>query len=218
MELDHVFVMCDVGAPEAAALHALGLHEGSPNTHPGQGTACRRFFFGNAYLELMWVVDANQAQAPGVAPTRLWDRWSQRRRGASPFGIVLRGGPIAADAAPTWPTWSYLPSWLGEGQSIEFACDTLLEEPEVIALPFLRERARAGLEPVDHDFLLTDITAVTCGLGDAARLSSALRSLQDSGIVAFETSREPTVRIAFAGGDEGKTMDLWPTLPMVLEW
>ena len=64
MELDHVFVMCDVGAPEAAALHALGLREGSPNTHPGQGTACRRFFFGNAYLELVWVTDAAEAQAP----------------------------------------------------------------------------------------------------------------------------------------------------------
>ncbi len=218
MELDHVFVMCDVGAPEAAALHALGLREGSSNAHPGQGTACRRFFFGNAYLELMWVADADQARAPAAAPTRLWDRWSQRRRGASPFGLVLRGGPNAADTAPAWPTWTYRPAWLSKEQSIEFARDTRLEEPEIIALPFLRERVGAGVEPVDHDFLLTDITAVRCGLGDAARLSPALRSLEDLGIVTFESAREPTLRLGFAGGDEGKTMDLWPTLPLVLEW
>jgi hypothetical protein len=218
MELDHVFVMCDVGAPEAAALHALGLREGSPNTHPGQGTACRRFFFGNAYLELVWVADADEAQAPGVAPTRLWARWSQRRRGASPFGIVLRGGPNPADAAPSWPTWAYRPSWLSEGQSLEFAQDTPLEEPEIIAMPFVRERVRAGLEPVDHDFPLTEITAAACGLDAASRLSAASRALRDSGLVSFEPAREPTLRLSFAGGAEGKTMDLWPTLPLVLEW
>jgi hypothetical protein len=50
--LDHVFVMCSKGAPEAEALLRVGLREGAGNTHPGQGTACRRFFFENAYLEL----------------------------------------------------------------------------------------------------------------------------------------------------------------------
>ncbi|AMY08722.1 hypothetical protein LuPra_01926 [Luteitalea pratensis] len=218
MELDHVFVMCDVGAPEAAALHALGLREGSPNTHPGQGTACRRFFFGNAYLELVWVANADEAQTPAVAPTRLWDRWSQRRRGASPFGIVLRGGRAASNAAPTWPTWPYRPSWLGEGQSIEFAQDTPLREPEIIAMPFVRERARAGLEPLDHDFPLTHITSTTCGLDAASQLSAASQALHASGIVSFEPAREPTLRLAFADAVEGKTMDLWPTLPLVLEW
>jgi len=43
--LDHVFILCSPGAPESGALNRLGLTEGSPNTHPGQGTACRRFFF-----------------------------------------------------------------------------------------------------------------------------------------------------------------------------
>jgi hypothetical protein len=218
MELDHVFVMCDVGAPEAAALQAFGLREGSPNTHPGQGTACRRFFFGNAYLELVWVANADEAKAPEVAPTRLWDRWSQRRRGASPFGIVLRGGLAASSAVPTWPTWAYRPSWLGEGQSIEFAQDTPLREPEIIAMPFIRERARAGLEPLDHEFPLTHITSTTCGLDAASQLSPASRALHASGIVSFQPAREPMLRLVFDEAAEGKTMDLWPTLPLVLEW
>jgi len=46
--IDHVFVMCSPGAPEAAALIRAGLTEGSANTHPGQGTANRRFFFRDA--------------------------------------------------------------------------------------------------------------------------------------------------------------------------
>jgi hypothetical protein len=52
IELDHVFVMCAAGAPEAEALVRLGLTEGSSNVHPGQGTRCRRFFLRDQYLEL----------------------------------------------------------------------------------------------------------------------------------------------------------------------
>jgi hypothetical protein len=62
-QLDHVFILCDRGAPEADALVRLGIREGSGNTHPGQGTACRRFFFSNVYLELLWVEDAAEAAA-----------------------------------------------------------------------------------------------------------------------------------------------------------
>lgn len=62
-EVDHVFVSASRGAPEARKLIELGLLEGSPNRHPGQGTANRRFFFANAMLELSWV----RIFAPGAA-------------------------------------------------------------------------------------------------------------------------------------------------------
>jgi hypothetical protein len=48
VEFDHLFVCVSVGAIEAACVAAVGLREGAPNQHPGQGTACRRFFFHNA--------------------------------------------------------------------------------------------------------------------------------------------------------------------------
>ena len=63
MELDHMFVCTDPGAPEAEKLVQFGLHEGPPNQHPGQGTACRRFAFANAMIELLWVSDAKEAQS-----------------------------------------------------------------------------------------------------------------------------------------------------------
>lgn len=55
VELNHLFVCTAAGAPEAEALKAFGLTEGTPNTHPGQGTSNRRFFFRNAMLKLLWV-------------------------------------------------------------------------------------------------------------------------------------------------------------------
>jgi hypothetical protein len=66
VELDHFFICTAAGAPEAERLIELGLTEGAPNTHPGQGTACRRFFFENAFLELVWVTDAAEAQSPAA--------------------------------------------------------------------------------------------------------------------------------------------------------
>ena len=48
MELDHAVILCDPGAPGAAALREPGLREGSPVRQPVHGTACRRFFFANA--------------------------------------------------------------------------------------------------------------------------------------------------------------------------
>ena len=60
-ELDHLFILVAAGGPEAARLSELGLVEGAVNRHPGQGTACRRFFFHNAFLELVWVDDPAEA-------------------------------------------------------------------------------------------------------------------------------------------------------------
>jgi hypothetical protein len=71
VELDYVFVCTALDAPEADLLVAFGLAEGTPNRHPGQGTANRRFYFRNAMLELVWVRDEREARSPLVAPTRL---------------------------------------------------------------------------------------------------------------------------------------------------
>src|SRR5436305_8641465 len=91
IELDHVFVMCARGAPEGDALVRAGLREGTANAHPGQGTANRRFFFENAYLELVWVADIAEAQGEVARPARLWERWSGRGDGrACPFALVFR--------------------------------------------------------------------------------------------------------------------------------
>jgi hypothetical protein len=63
IELDHLFVCTARGAPEAEGLVQLGFHEGPPNQHSGQGTACRRFSFANAMIELLWVSDERELEA-----------------------------------------------------------------------------------------------------------------------------------------------------------
>src|SRR5882724_5359721 len=112
-ELDHILVVCPAGAEVAArALHRVGLTEGSRNHHEGQGTACRRFFFENVYLELLWVSDPDEAQSEPARRTRLWERWSRLPQGACPFGIVLRAGSSTDAAACPFASWAYRPSYL----------------------------------------------------------------------------------------------------------
>src|SRR5215207_3796823 len=129
LELDHVFICCSPGAPEADALVRLGLSEGSRNTHPGQGTANRRILFGNAFLELLWVSEPLEARSEQTRRTRLWERWSQRALGACPFGIVFRPTGTNVEPAP-FATWAYRPNYLPPAVAIEFAEGVPLEEPE----------------------------------------------------------------------------------------
>ena len=160
VELDHVFVCCAHGAPEAALLTQRGLLEGSANTHPGQGTANRRFFFSNAYLELLWVSDPAEAQSENVLQTQLWERWSRRGEGACPFGIVFRPRTDSTGEAP-FPCRSYRPPYLPNGLSIEIGRGMPITEPQLFYLPFARQRDPSGREPTTHPAGIDRITRVT---------------------------------------------------------
>lgn len=195
LELDHVSILCAAGAPEAAALARLGLKEELPNTHPGQGTACRRFRFCNAYVELLWVHDEREVRSEGVQRTRRWERWSLRGQAACPFGIVLRPkADVRAEQVP-FPTWAYTPSYLPEGFAIDVAVDTPLNEPEFVYLGFQRGQAQRVHEPVAHGIAATVVTDVSIGTPVPCQQSIAARS-----------------------AEEGRTADLRPDLPLVVHW
>src|SRR5271165_7680011 len=149
LEVDHAFIACAHGAPEGDALLRAGFVEGSANTHPGQGTANRRFYFENFMLELIWVADPAEARSSQTRRTRLWERWSQRQTGASPFGIVFRASGDQ-DAAAPFPTWAYHPNYLPAELAIQIATGTTLREPELFYLPFLKDTGAGSREPSHH--------------------------------------------------------------------
>jgi hypothetical protein len=217
-ELDHVFICCSPGAPEAARLADAGLTEGSSNTHPGQGTASRRFFFQNAYLELLWVSDPEEAQGERARPTRLWERWSKRRSGACPFGVVLRPGAEARDRDPPFATRSYHPEYLPPDLAIEIATGTPLGEPELFYIRFARRPDEIGREPTRHAIPLTTVTGLRIGLAGPGLRSPAVQSTEGAGVASFAPAAEHVMTLAFDGVARGKTVDLRPELPLILEW
>ncbi len=216
-ELDHLFVMCSVGGPEAEGLVELGFLEGSSNTHPGQGTSCRRFFFRNLYLELLWVHSPKEAQSSGVLETGLWDRWSRRHEGACPFGIVLRPSSDAQDANAPFATWSYRPAYLPAGFSIEVAADTPPTEPAFYWLGFHRGPPRPHDEPQTHRPGQV-VTSVRIGTPVHPLRAEAARAVQSHGLIAFEPGGAHRLELTLDAGSRGQSADLRPMLPIRFCW
>ena len=88
MEVDHVFIRARHGAPEAEVLKAFGLTEGTPNKHPGQGSANRRFFFHNFFIELLWLDDEVEVHSEIARPTLLFEQ-SFLHRSSRPLALAL---------------------------------------------------------------------------------------------------------------------------------
>jgi Glyoxalase-like domain len=213
LEIDHAFVTCAPGAPEGDALVALGIAEGSGITHPGQGTANRRFFFENFMLELLWVTDPKEAQSERTQRTRLWERWSQRGQGACPFGIIFRSAGDRPSPAP-FPVWSYAPSYLPPGMSIEIAEGTTLREPELFYLSFLQGAASRGQQPIVHAIPITRVCGIAVGIPDFAALSAASRISAAHKLLRYFESRQFVLEILFEGAPELR-FDLRPRLPLL---
>lgn len=218
-ELDHIFVLCPAGAESAAqALRRVGLKEGSRNDHDGQGTACRRFFFENAYVELLWVSNSDQAQSELTRRTRLWERWSRVPRGACPFGIVLRAGRTPDAAACPFASWVYRPRYLPSNLCIDIAEGTPLEEPEFLYLGFQRDRARQGVEPTDHAIPARTITRVDVALPALHSRSATARALETKGLLNFVSADHYCVTLTLDSAASGNTADLRPDAPLILQW
>ncbi len=211
IELDHLFLCTDPGAPAADALIRFGLHEGSPNRHPGQGTACRRFPFFNAMLELLWVCDETEAQSECARPTKLWERWSGRESGASPFGICLRPAD-PAKAEPPFPAWPYQPSYLPDPLAMHIA-EAGLEEPMWVFMGFMRRTDREQWF-VEHPIGVREITGVTLTTPVALR-SAASTVVIENGILRVREGTKHLLEIEFDGNRCGLTADFRPHLPLV---
>lgn len=223
LEFDHLFICTDAGAPAVDWLCALGVTEGTPNTHPGQGTTNRRIFFHNAMLEFLWVHDEREARAPQIAPTRLWERWRYRQTGFSPFGIALRSRTPAPTHPPSLPfaTWAYHPPYLPSHLEIDVASHTTPAEPLLFYIPFGEQPAAAPAvrrQPLDHAIGWREITHVSMSIPTHAPLSDALRALAAAHLVTITVGPAHLAEVEFDHGHQGQLVDGRPWVPLRLRW
>jgi hypothetical protein len=220
--VDHVFICTEIGAPGADRLRQFGLVEGSPNQHPGQGTACRRFFFQNAMLELLWVEDAAEARSEQTRRTKLWERWSEARskveRATSPFGIVLRPAPGTREACP-FPSWEYRPASMPDLE-LHVAEDTGPEEPMWCYMEAGRSPAEAPADrrqPLDHPSGLREVSGVGI-VGPRLKETSVTAAMARIGVIGWNAGREHLLEVSFDGALQANRMDFRPDLPLVFHW
>lgn len=218
-EIDHIFICVSAGANEAEALTTLGLTEGAPNTHPGQGTACRRFFFHNSYLEFLWVSDPAEAQSETIQRTQLWQRWAARDRGACPFGIGFRPGQQNGGGIP-FPAWEYRPPYLPDSWAFHVGTNVeQLTEPMLFYLPFgQRPDAQPNGPWLEHAAGMQEMTHIELIIPHADRLSPALESVAKLGLVHVRKGKEYLVEIEFDRETQGRREDFRPRLPLLFRW
>jgi hypothetical protein len=213
IELDHVFACTASGAPAAEKLIELGLREGPPNQHPGQGTACRRFSFANAMIELIWVSDATEAQSESTRRTLLWERWFGRQGHASPFGICVR--PVQPqDTGSPFLAWTYRPAYLPDSLSMQIG-EAGIEEPMWIHLNFMRRAQREGWF-TEHPAGIREITGLTLTTPTPLR-SDASQKIVESGVLETKTGATSLLEIEFDRQRRKKQVDFRPHLPVVFQ-
>lgn len=217
-ELDHLFVCVKPGAPEGERLIELGIVEGSPNTHPGQGTANRRFYFQNGMIELLYMTNEDELRSPLVEQIRLWDRIRWRQTAACPFGLCLRA--TSEDASPPFTTFDYDAPWM-PGIVLPMARGTMTIEPLVFFKPQVAwpDQGPAGSgEPTDHPLGVRNITGLHIVSAGCELPSDPLRAVQRMGVATFSQGEGHLLELTFDGGQRGESADLRPELPLILRW
>ncbi len=217
MELDHIFICTKKCAPEAELLKALGLSEGSRNSHPGQGTSNRRFFFHNIMLELLWLENPDEAQSELTKPTGLYERCSQSDESISPFGFCFRPSDKTETLAP-FPAWKYSPVFFPTPLTIDVG-NTPMNEPMWFFISFLSKKNPEELsEPLDHDIGFKTLTNVTVSIANITELSVPADKAND--LDGFNVKRDSShrVELEFDAGRRGEVHDFRPSLPLVFRW
>jgi hypothetical protein len=219
MELDHVFICVKPGAPEADQLREFGLTEGSPNQHPGQGTANRRFFFDNTFLELLYLTDTEAATSSATSPTHLYERLTIVESTTSQFGVCFRPSH-PGEAEPAFRYWRYQPAYLPADKSVAIAAHAPLAEPMWFFLTFGGRPASATLDrrqPLLHTAGFREITRVRV-VTTAKDLSDAAKAANDVRGVEIYSGDHPLLEIGFDNEKHGLRADFQHTLPLVFNW
>jgi hypothetical protein len=219
-ELDHLFICTSIGAASADRLIQFGLTEGPSNVHPGQGTANRRFFFNNAFLELLWVHNSAEAQSETTRPTHLWKRWAGRDTTACPFGLCFRS--TGGDSDPLFSTWDYRPQYLPPSLSIGIGTNAeAVEEPFICHLTFAqRPDSYPALKrpPLEHAAGLRKITRVEIATPSGTRYSPELQAVIDAGLIEMRVGAAHLLEIVFDGELRQQRADFRPGLPLIFRW
>lgn len=215
LELDHLVIFTTVDAPEAKTLEAIGLQGfGGVTRHGNLGSASTSFFFSNlVYLELLWIHDEDAARRnfePLTMNTIPRMRW--RESGASPINLMLRRRqPGATDPPP----FSVRQLQFGD-TSVGFNGEALAEPCYGVVPEAMSFRGfRANIQDLPHPLGVKTLTGVAISLTEKP-LSPIAQMLKENGIAAFEFGAEPLLTLTFDGGVQGRSVDVRPTLPLVL--
>ncbi len=212
LKLDHVFILVEPEAKVADRLLEQGFQEGPGNTHPGQGTANRRFYFANGMLEFIWVQDADEARnGPGRSlhfPERAEDPT------ASPFGAIFvpHNDPISQEMP--FPGWHYQPDYFLPPKGFRVGTNAKnLREPLCFYFPF-HDPGLPRPQPHRNPQMITEVIISTPSTDTEGVLELASQAER----LSMRSGKEHLIEITLDHHDSGRTEDYRPAMPLILRW
>ena len=196
MDIDHIFIFVD--SKEAAdELVDFGLSEGSGNVHKGIGTANRRFFFENFYLEILWV--ENEEEPKSAQDIGIWERFNFKETHYSRFGACFtntKASDYIFEKAITWK-----PEFLQNNEHVDILTSKKL--PWIFRFPPNRQKNLQD-EPKEHKAGLKRLSKALL-LTDTLEFSEELNAVTSTTTVEFKKAETNTLVLEFDNTKRGKT-------------
>lgn len=212
MKLDHIFILVEPEAKIADLLLEHSFREGPRNTHPGQGTANRRFYFANGMLEFIWVRDANEARTGPGRDLRFPERTADPR--ASPFGMIFVPGTDQVNPEMPFPGWHYQPAYFPPPKGFHVGANSHnIAEPLCFYFPFQNPGVPKP-QPNRNPQMVSEVIISTPSIDTEGVLELASQADR----LSIQSGQEHLIEITLDHHDSGRTEDYRPALPLILRW
>jgi len=196
MLIDHIFIISNC-RKEADELVDFGMTEGSGRVHQGIGTANRRFFFDNFYLEILWV--ENELEARSVKDIGIWERSDYRNSGYSPYGLCLRNSEDTNRIFENSIKWK--PAFLSEGGHVDIITSDKM--PWIFRFPSNRHKNISD-EPKVHKAGIKRLSEAIFNLSEK-EFGNILDSISDNSIIEFRKALTNSLVLEFDNAEKGKS-------------
>lgn len=202
--------------------------------HKGQGTTGRYFNFLNAYLELIFIYDQQEFDTNNKVNNQLdfYERASFENNGASPFSIALKIKDYNVDKIP-FETIKYHQEWMEENESIFAAKSSKknLKEPSIfVVYPQIESDVFERMEDLKnipdeyaiwrtffkHPNGAKKITKMTIISSDLDQKSETIHAVNEIKNLSIKKGQEHLMEITFDENIQGKSFDLRPELPLLI--
>ncbi len=150
----------------------------------------------------------------------MWTRWCGRQAGISPFGLCLRPARPGVGGVP-FPGWEYRPAYLPAPLFIHLGHDVPPSEPLWFDLSFARRPDDAGWprpQPLQHPVGFREVSGVRLAGPGLGRPSEVARAVMGEWAVTLAESTEHLAEVTFDAGEQGRSADFRPLLPLVFRW
>jgi len=212
LELHHFFILVEPEAKVADLLVELGLKEGARNKHDGQGTSNRRFYFSNGMLEFLWIHNKEEAvNGPGRDL-----RFTERANGpqASPFGVIFTRKDNSNLDMP-FEGWKYKPDYFEPPWAFHVGANSNnLLEPLCFYMPFIEPTTSACKTEEGTFKSISQVKICT----PSEPTSDVLEVADTADRLSIEHGNQHLMEITFDDWRCGRTSDLRPDIPLIINW